>query len=211
MTNKKKSPQDDIVETIAVVAGEPAPVAKREAPPALTTTQVRRLGALSVQDEESIQIDNVLADQRNFYESASKEELIKTLLERDKTAMLEGRQLARGQIQGNLLREIMRGILLSCDHATLRRIGDASKTGQVESILEMLGAEKADARQLKLHGSTLGKLDDASATVQRLTLADEEPARLAGTGAAALDAIKADFDQAQQILQQQEADRQSEK
>lgn len=209
----RKGPQDDIIDVAATHADwegddqleaqtqvaqarEVAkhPEATREI---IGTAAIRRLGALTVEAEESIQIDNVLADQRNFYESATKKELIETLLERDRTAMLEGRNLARGQTQTNLLREILRGVLLQSDHAQLRQIGDATKTGKVEDILEAIGCPPADARQLKLHGSTLGKLDDGIDVVDRgksplrLTF-DETQGKFAGTGADALDKIEKD-------------------
>lgn len=69
---------------------------------------------------------------------------------------------------GKLLREFMRAALQKADHQQLRAVGDATKTGKIEEVLELLGAEPADARQLKLHGSTLGPLESPEEQREKL-------------------------------------------
>lgn len=142
-----------------------APVlnADSERPKILTAEEIRRIGALQVEEERSSGLTQFLAEQRGIYEDMSKEQLIEALLARERVLALEGRQLADGRIGGQLLREFVRGLLVQSDHAALRRIGDATKTGQVEQILQALGAPPADASQLKRHGTTLGDADKEAA------------------------------------------------
>lgn len=113
----------------------------------LTHTEIRRIGALQVQQQQDHALDQFLTEQKTIYQETPKEELIETLLDRDRQLALEGRQLADGRIGGRLLREFVRGILQGLD----------SKDPQkVEEMLRGLGAEPADTRQLRLHGTTLG-------------------------------------------------------
>lgn len=122
-----------------------APVTKPLSPQA-----IRRIGALQVEDIQDATLDVFLESQRVVYEQTSKADLIETLLERDRTLALEGRQLASGVTGGRLLREFVRGVLAAADRQ------DFSKTERLERILQALGAEPAEARQLRLHGHTLG-------------------------------------------------------
>lgn len=108
---------------------------------------IRRLGALQIVEEGSRNVDDFLLRQRAVYEQTSREELIETLVARDRQLVYEGRQMADGRIGGRLLREFVRGVLSAADRNEPQRI---------EQILQALGAEPADARQLRLRGTTLG-------------------------------------------------------
>jgi hypothetical protein len=136
---------------------EPVEPAK---PSALTPADLLRLGALTLDQERSQAVEEQLADQKAFYQEASREELIAALLERDRHLMHTGRQAADGRMTGRLLRELLRGLLATADMQALRQVGQYAKGGQIEKILGMLGAEPADLRDLKLSGTTLGRLED---------------------------------------------------
>lgn len=145
---------DPIVE---VVDGVPLRVsdyfqeAKR---PMLSIEQIRRLGAMQAQDTADRSLDAWLLDQERSYGTYSKDQLIKELVRRDRALNLEGRNLADGKTAGNLLREVVRGLLRTADAAALKQgLADANL---VDGVLLALGAEPADKRQLRLHGHTLG-------------------------------------------------------
>ncbi len=118
----------------------------------LDTTQLRRLGALTLDTERSEAVEQHVMEQRHAYEDASKDELIETLLDRDRQLMVEGRRLADGTVGSRVLREFMRASLYAAD-------GKANPA-MVERILLTLGAAPADQRQLKQFGSTLGRIDE---------------------------------------------------
>lgn len=144
--------------------------------PLLSIDQIRRIGAMQIEDLRDYEIDTFLAQQKNEYDHYAKEELVEELLRRDKRHCLEGRQLADGRTAGRLLREFVRGLLHTADHATLKQIGDdSSKAGQIEIILKALGAEPGDARQLRLRGHMLGG-DAPSSEVEAMEkLAEQVP------------------------------------
>lgn len=121
------------------------PVPPTRAP--LSPSEIRRIGALQVEDQTDQALEQFLEEQKIGYLEQSKENLIAALLDRDKTLALEGRQLADGRIGGRLLREFVRGVLHSLDSKDPRKI---------EKMLQALGAEPADRRQIALHGHTLG-------------------------------------------------------
>jgi hypothetical protein len=127
----------------------------------LTPEEIRRIGALQVKNNRDLSMEQFCDEQRRTYEQLSKEELINLLVERDRGLAAEGRALADGRIQGRILREFVRGVLHMADHSALRSIErDGTKTSLVERLLLAMGAEPADARQLKLHGTTMGRTDD---------------------------------------------------
>lgn len=145
-----------------------APQVGTERPKILTPEQIRRIGALQVEDERVQGITDFLLEQRRVYrDNYSKEELIEALLDRDRTLALEGRQLADGRIQGRLLREFVRATLNMADHTSLRNVNDGSKAAAIERLLLALGAEPADLRQIKQDGTTLGSADREDKAVER--------------------------------------------
>lgn len=125
----------------------PAP----SAPVGLPPEQLRRVGALTLQEERSDAVAHHLMEQQAAYKGASQEELILTLLDRDRQLLIEGRRLAEGTVGSRVLREFMRASLYASE-------GKANPQ-MVERVLQTLGAEPADARQLQLHGSTLGRIE----------------------------------------------------
>ena len=132
-------------------------------PRILSPEAIRRLGALTTMDDRSEAVEQQITDQEQVYRSTFKragvEPLIEALLARDRQLMLDGRRLADGTMQGRLLREFVRGLLIAADKGTPQA---------VEKLLVGLGAEPADARQLKLHGSTLGPLEDPKVRAEGL-------------------------------------------
>lgn len=134
---------------------------------ALDPAALQHLGALSLEFEQSEAIDRVVMAQEDTYRQILREQgpepLIAALLARDRQLAQQGREMADGRSATRLLREVMRGLLQRSDHAQLRAIGDATKTGTIAAIVDTLSGETTDARQLKLHGSTLGPLADPQA------------------------------------------------
>jgi hypothetical protein len=118
----------------------------------LDQTQLRRLGALTLDADRSDAVEHHVMEQRHAYEDASKDQLIETLLDRDRQLLTEGRRLADGTIGGRVLREFMRASLYAAD-------GKANPA-MVERVLLTLGAEPADRRQVQRDGSTLGPLEE---------------------------------------------------
>lgn len=133
-------------------------------PAALRPEELLRLGALTLQEEQSEAVEQLVTQQEETYRAILRakgaEPLIEALLDRDRQLARTGREMASGRTGGRLLREFIRGALQLADYRSVRAVGDATKTGQIEKILEALGAEPTDLRQLKLHGSTLGELGD---------------------------------------------------
>jgi hypothetical protein len=116
-------------------------------PALLSPQEIRRLGALQVELVADQQMRKFLEQQESAYQQYSKAELIEELLLRDQRLASEGRAAAQGVTGGRLLREFVRGVLTAVDNKDPQR---------VEKLLQALGAEPADARQLRLHGTTLG-------------------------------------------------------
>lgn len=138
----------------------------------LTPTEVRRIGAMQMADIRDLAMEEFCELQRRTYRQVDHERLVELLVERDRALAAEGRQLADGRIQGRLLREFVRGVLAYADHAALRRVGDATRTGKIEEILLALGAEPTELRQLKRHGTTLGpEVSEEEQAAQMATLA----------------------------------------
>lgn len=127
------------------VDGRPAP------PVPLAPEALLRLGALTLEQEQSDAVEKHLAEQQAIYQDATREELLKALEDRDRLLLQQGRQMADGRTASRLLREFMR--------ASLYRAGGMPNVQAVQKVIEQFGAEGADARQLKLHGSTLGPLE----------------------------------------------------
>lgn len=136
---------------------------RQQVPRTLSSQEILRLGALTLQTERSDNLEALITEQRAVYQDTPKDQLILALLDRDRQLAQMGRQIADGRTAGRMLREFVRGLLATADMRTLRRVGDATKGGQIEGILEALGAEPADLRQLGRHGSTLGELEDQEA------------------------------------------------
>lgn len=127
----------------------------RPQPQILAPEAVMRLGALTIQTEQSQAVEHHLDDQRIAYEEALRlhgpQGLITALLERDRLLLNQGRTLADQRAASRLLREFMRGALYTA--------GGKPQIEAAEAAIKRLGGESADARQLKLHGSTLGPLE----------------------------------------------------
>ncbi len=136
-------------------------LAKQDPPKVLSPAEVLRLGALTLQAEQSEAVEHLLMEQRYVYERASKEDLIDALLARDRQLANLGRQVADGRTASRLLREFMR--------AALYVAGGKADARQVEETLNKLGAEPADLRQLKEYGSTLGPLQEAEERAEDLS------------------------------------------
>lgn len=130
---------------------------------ALRPDELLRLGALTLQEESSDAVESLITEQQATYREILRTQgpqpLIQALLDRDRQLARTGREMASGRTASRLLREFVRGVLNMADYRSVRQVGDATKTGQIEKILEALGAEAADLRQLKESGSTLGRLD----------------------------------------------------
>jgi hypothetical protein len=132
----------------------------KKAPKILSPEQIRRLGAMHVEQIHDAQLDTFLEAQRETYEEASREQLIETLVDRDRRLALEGRALADGKMQSRLLREFARAMV------TGLRSGEPAK---IEELVQAMGGEPADQRQLRLAGHTLGvDTDERYAHVEEL-------------------------------------------
>ncbi len=133
-------------------------------PKILPPEQLLRLGALTLQTEQSAAVEAHLDDQRIAYEEALRihgpQGLITALLERDRVLLNQGRTLADQRAASRLLREFMRGALYSA--------GGKPQIEAAEAAIRRLGGEEADARQLKLHGSTLGPLEEPAVVAEQL-------------------------------------------
>ncbi len=165
-----------------LIHGQVVPADVDLAPRLLTTQEIRRVGALTVQEETNVNTDHFLSEQRKTYEGVSHRELMEELLRRDRNALLEGRQLQDGRLAGNLLRELTRHLLQTADHAALQKLSTAagSKTLAIDDILTALGAAPMDKRMLRLYGTSLGSgMTEEEARAQVEALVD---GRLAHTG-----------------------------
>jgi hypothetical protein len=133
-------------------------------PRVLSAQEIRRLGALQIEDIQDASLESFLDQQRQTYLECGKDLLIDTLLDRDRQLALEGRALVEGKIGARLLREFVRGVLAAADRQ------DMSRADRLEGILQALGAEPADRRQLKRFGTTLG---DGASEAERLQLVED--------------------------------------
>lgn len=141
--------------------------------PILSLATVRKLGALSVEQEHAVNVAEFLEQQKRDYASRPASQLAEELLRRDENAFREGRMMSDGRMATNLLRELVRHLLQRADRVQLQGLttaarkglpaltqalerGDGGMPGLIEGVLEALGAEPADLRQLRLHGSMLG-------------------------------------------------------
>ena len=117
-------------------------------PKMLSPAEIRRLGAMQTEVIYDETMDQFLDSQRAIYEKHSHAALVETLLDRDRLLASEGRRLANGQMQSQLLREFARIMVSGL------RSGEVEK---IEALVRAMGGSPADLRQLKLHGHTLGK------------------------------------------------------
>lgn len=126
----------------------------------LSESALMRLGATMPNgkiDSQAIRVQ--IQDQAKQYACYSKEALIEELCRRDEGALRKGQEAADGRMAGRLLREFVRGILYTADKADLVGIpAHAAKGDGIETILKALGAEPANARQLRLEGSMIGNV-----------------------------------------------------
>jgi hypothetical protein len=141
-------------------------------PKPLSPDQILRRGILSLEAESSEAVERLVTEQQATYRQILKDQgpepLIEALLARDRQLARTGRELATGRAASKMLREFVRGLLHLADHASLRRVGDATKAGQIEGILEALGAEPADLKTLRQAGTTLGPLEDPAVRAEQL-------------------------------------------
>lgn len=109
-------------------------------------------GKAGVHLERDAAIEIHLAEQKTVYEriwlEGGGKALIQALLDRDRIIAQFGREIANGKMGGNLLREFVRAALASADRAS-------DPVALQKFLEEKLGASKADARQLRLKGTTL--------------------------------------------------------
>jgi len=137
-------------------------------PKPLSPEEILRRGILSIEEESSEAVERLVTDQQATYREVLKrpggqEEILQALLDRDRQLARTGRELATGRAASKMLREFVRGLLHLADHASLRAVGDATKAGKIEGILEALGAEPADLKTLRQAGTTLGTGEDREA------------------------------------------------
>lgn len=148
----------------AFCEGDPCRCFSPPPPKVLSPQEVLRLGALTLQAESSEAVERLLEDQETSYRVALQrhgpEVLIEALRDRDRLLANQGRQIADGRTGSRLLREFMR--------AALYKAGGRPDEQAVQRVLEQFGAEGADARQLRLHGSTLGPLESPEVVAGRL-------------------------------------------
>ena len=141
-----------------------------EPPRVLSAEALLRLGALTVDGDQISALRGILRELEETYRKVltleGPEPLIQGLLDRDTQLAHLGRQVADQKTAGRLLREFMRMALQGSDHASLKRIGDATKTGKIEEVLQLMSGSVADARQLRLHGSTLGPMASPEAAAE---------------------------------------------
>lgn len=150
--------------TCAFCEGDPCTCYSPEPPKVLAPEALLRLGALTLQSEQSAAVEQLLDEQELAYQIALEKYgprgLITALRDRDRLLLNQGRQMADGRTAGRLLREFMR--------AALYTAGGKPQIEAAEAAIRRLGGEEADARQLKLHGSTLGPLASPEQVAERL-------------------------------------------
>lgn len=134
----------------------------------LPPEQMLRLGALTLEQEQSQAIERHLEDQEIAYREAlaryGPEGLITALLERDRLLLNQGRQIADGRTISRIAREMVRAALYSA--------GGRPDVQAVQRVIDQFEGREAleivDARQLKLHGSTLGPLESPERAAEKL-------------------------------------------
>lgn len=142
------------------VDGRPAP------PAALAPEEILRLGALTLAQESSEAVERLLDEQAETYQRVLQESgpqaLVEALVARDRLLAHQGRQIADGRTVSRIAREMVRAALYSA--------GGRPDALAVQRAIEAFGGaeEVADARQLKLHGSTLGPLERPEAAAEAL-------------------------------------------
>jgi hypothetical protein len=133
-------------------------------PKVLAPEALLRLGALTIEAESSDALEKLLDQQKAAYEAAFLERgvgaLITALRDRDRLLANQGRQIVDGRAAGRLLREFMRAALYQAE--------GRPQIEAAEQAIRRLGGEQADARQLKLHGSTLGPLEKPEVVAEGL-------------------------------------------
>lgn len=145
-----------ILDVSAMTEQEAQECFQNDPQPILSVSQLRRIGALDAEADQKRVDEQFLASQRANYQAHCKDDLIEELLRRDEAAIREGRQIADGKFAGRLLRDFVRGTLYLADTAELKEGLDTDKRLLVETLLEKLGAEPSDKRQVRLEGSMLG-------------------------------------------------------
>lgn len=137
--------------------GESTGVDTTEIQPAPAWTELNPLlafeaGKHSIELERAASIEIHLAEQKVTYEkvlaSGRTDLIVQALLDRDRLLAQVGRQIADGRMGGKMLREFVRACLSSADRA-------ADPQALQTFLEEVLGAQKADRRQLKQRGTTL--------------------------------------------------------
>ena len=135
-----------------------------EPPRALPPEELLRLGALTLDAERSEAVEQLLNEQEDRYRLVLRREgpeaLIVALRDRDRLLANQGRQLSDGRSATRLLREFLR--------ASLYRAGGVPNVQAIERVLEQFGMEAADAKQLRLHGGTLGPLQPPEQVAEEL-------------------------------------------
>jgi hypothetical protein len=150
----------------AFCEGDPCRCFSPPPPKVLSPQEVLRLGALTLQAESSEAVERLLEDQEAAYRVALKrqgpEVLIEALAARDRLLANQGRQIADGRTVSRIAREMVRAALYST--------GGRPDAQAVQRAIDSFGGELkvADARQLKLHGSTLGPLADPEKVAEKL-------------------------------------------
>lgn len=128
----------------------------------LTAQQLQRLGAIMPDGVvPSMARAEHLEMQRRNYHAYSKADLIDEIIRRDESEILRGQDAASGRLMSRLIREFLRGVLYAVDANELRTINHGDKTTVVEKLLQAMGTEPADARQLRIEGSMVGNIRDA--------------------------------------------------
>lgn len=149
--------------------GDPCRCATTPAPKALKPDSLLRLGAATLEAERSLAVEELLDDQEATYRrilaTEGPEPLIEALLDRDRLLANQGRQLADGRMGSRLLREFVRAVLYQAEAGAGGGKGQARLL--VDQVLQRLGGEVADARQVRMHGSTLGPLESPEAQARR--------------------------------------------
>lgn len=150
----------------AFCEGDPCRCFSPPPPKVLTPQEVLRLGALTLQAESSEAVERLLEDQREVYLTSSKPALVDALLDRDRLLANQGRQIADGRTVSRIAREMVRAALYAAggrpDALAVQRAIDSFGAGAPDP------AGLVDARQLKLHGSTLGPLKDPAQVAEGL-------------------------------------------
>lgn len=146
----------------AFCEGDPCRCFSPPPPKVLSPQEVLRLGALTLQAESSEAVERLLEDQREVYLTSSKPALVEALLDRDRLLANQGRQIADGRTVSRIAREMVRAALYSA--------GGRPDAQAVQRAIDSFGGELevVDARQLKLHGSTMGPLKDPAQVAEGL-------------------------------------------